>query len=105
MVGGHPGYGKSDRCRDGRDLEQAADPPNDKDEERWLMSCHHCGRARQSSAQAIKAVLKGDIHEGAVRARDAAAHIKAKLKGDVDGEQPASQSPSRTAGEGGSQGA
>ena len=70
-----------------------------------VMPCHHCGKARQSSAQAIKAVLKGDIHEGAVRARDAAAHIKAKLKGDVDGEQPASQPPSRAAGEGGSQGA
>lgn len=69
------------------------------------MPCHHCTKARQSTKDAIKAVLTGDRREGATRAKDAAAHIKAKLKGDKDGEQSASQPPSRAAGEGGAQGA
>lgn len=53
------------------------------------MPCHHCGKARQSTKDALKAIAKGDLREGAVRAKDAAGHIKARLKAEDD-EQPTS---------------
>lgn len=50
-----------------------------------LMPCHHCTSARRASRLALQAIAEGDIREGATRAKEAAAHIKAKLRGDDDG--------------------
>lgn len=49
------------------------------------MPCHHCTSARRASRLALQAIAEGDIREGATRAKEAAAHIKAKLRGDDDG--------------------
>lgn len=46
------------------------------------MACGHCAGARRASVLAAKAFATGDIHLGATRAKEAAAHIGAKLKGE-----------------------
>lgn len=46
------------------------------------MPCHHCTSARRASKLALQAIAQGDIREGATRAKEAHAHIKAKLSGD-----------------------
>ena len=46
------------------------------------MPCHHCTSARRASKLALQAIAQGDIREGATRAKQAHAHIKAKLSGD-----------------------
>jgi hypothetical protein len=61
------------------------------------MACDHCGKARHASKLALRAVAAGDMRDGAVRAKEAAAHIRAKFaKGDDDGE--AHRPPADSAG-------
>lgn len=57
------------------------------------MPCHHCASARRSARLALQAMAQGDMHEGATRAKEAADHIKAKLKGE-DADTPALTQPS-----------